>query len=141
MAETTARRGKAKSRDRYMQVMQTVEQALGNVAAVMASRGSRDPVSILVKQRGDEDWIAVLKAYDTDDGIDVVAFGVGFDWMGAVFSLNSNVAADRWRPDKPYKDGGRFDEAARSKGAVAVRFEVDREESPAHSGIDGRGAE
>jgi hypothetical protein len=68
-------------------------------------RQMEDFVSLLVRQRGLGDFIAVLKKYD-DDGRPVVAFGTGFDYVSALLGLEGSIAAGRWRPDEPWQPNG-----------------------------------
>jgi hypothetical protein len=54
-----------------------------------------------IRQRGDNDWIAVLKAFDAD-GSPVVCFGMGYDFISCLLGLQGSVAGGKWRPDKPW---------------------------------------
>lgn len=59
-------------------------------------------VSLLVKRRGASDWLVVCKRFAGDGGLEVV-FGSGFDLVGALLGLEGSLAANRWRPETPWK--------------------------------------
>jgi hypothetical protein len=61
-------------------------------------------VSLLVKRRGDADYLVVLKRESPKVGM-VVAFGSGFDVVGALLGLEGTLAAGRWKADTPWKGG------------------------------------
>ncbi len=72
-----------------------------HLASLLVGGGSADFDRISVRQRGEMDWVAVVKAVDSD-GLPVVAFGNGSDFVSAVMGVSGAIASDRWRPDQPW---------------------------------------
>jgi hypothetical protein len=113
-----------------MQVLDVLTQALGNLTAVMGESARYEPVRVMVKRRGDGDWIAVLSVYDPDDESGRVAFGVGFDWVGAVVALNAAVAGDNFKVEKPYNNGGPLLGQAAGAGSQTGKGNVEKHSPP-----------
>jgi len=65
---------------------------------------SPEGLALTVKQRAPGDWIAVAKRSGPDGGPQV-AFGSGYDLVGALLGLEGALAANRWREDRPWKPG------------------------------------
>jgi len=74
-----------------------------NFLAVVAL-GSEDFVDLRVKQRAYGDWLGIAKRYGPDGGLEV-CFGTGHDFVSALLGLNGAMAANRWKPDKPWAPG------------------------------------
>lgn len=64
-----------------------------------------DFVSLSVRHRGANDFIAVLRSLDEDGG-PIVCFGTGFDYVGALLGLEGAVMGNRWRKDEPWEKPG-----------------------------------
>lgn len=83
------------------------EQITATILAVTPQVGAffsgthTDFVSLYIKQRGDYDFILVLKRYASDGGLEV-CFGGGASLGSAFKNLEGSVAAAKWRPDRPY---------------------------------------
>jgi hypothetical protein len=93
----TKKRG---SESPYNRLENGVFTAVPQLHAVLV-RNEEDAVGLNLKRRGDGDWIAVLRRVG-DDGAPQVAFGTGFDLIGALLSLEGTVGAARWKEDKPW---------------------------------------
>lgn len=61
-----------------------------------------DFVSLYIKQRGDYDFILVMKRYDSEGSYEV-AFGSGASIGSALRNLEGSLAANKWKPDTPYE--------------------------------------
>lgn len=71
--------------------------AIGRLLLVGPSQG----VHLVIKQRGEYDWIAVGKRQVSSEGPQV-AFGFGVGPIEALCHLDGQVNAGRWREDKPF---------------------------------------
>lgn len=58
-----------------------------------------------IKQRGEDDWLCVLRRYG-DDGAPQVLFATGTDWLTCLWAADKLVQAGKWRDDKPWKRQG-----------------------------------
>jgi len=56
-----------------------------------------------VRQRGEMDFVAVLKRVGPDGDAEV-CFSAGYDYIGCLLALEGTLAAGRWRVDRPYSD-------------------------------------
>jgi hypothetical protein len=62
-----------------------------------------DFVEIRVRSRDDGSCYALAKRLGPD-GAPLVAFGSGYDAISAIAGLEGAIHANKWRPDKPYKE-------------------------------------
>ncbi len=62
-----------------------------------------DFVSFCVRQRGEMDFVAVLKRVGSD-GQPEVCFSTGYDYVGTLLALEGTLSAGRWREDRPYEE-------------------------------------
>lgn len=95
-----AARGMGK-KDPAVVLQQALQQALGQVWRYF-SRDAADFIELRVKQRGDGDWLAVLKVADSD-GTPLVAFGQGYSGLTALLGVQASASAGKWHVDKPWK--------------------------------------
>ena len=79
------------------------EVAIPDVGSLLL-RNAEDFERILIRNRGDGDWIGVLKAF-SGDGTPIVCFGTGYDAITCLLSLNTSVRKGKWREDKPWEPG------------------------------------
>jgi hypothetical protein len=56
----------------------------------------------LFKTRPDGTVLAVAKGYGTDGG-PTVCFGVGYDMVLCLMALESTIAGNHWKEDKPWE--------------------------------------
>lgn len=94
---------RAKGRGRqepFIGLYNALVDSAGNLAAVVAYH-SEDFVDLRVKQRGEGDWLGIVKRYGSDGGLEV-CFGTGHDFVSCLLGLNGAMANDRWKPDKPW---------------------------------------
>jgi hypothetical protein len=68
-------------------------------------RDEEDFISLRLLLRDDRTVLAVLKKYGSDGG-KLVCFGSGYGVSGALIAVNSTIAANAWKVDKPYKVSG-----------------------------------
>lgn len=98
-----AARGLGK-KDPAIVLQQALQQALGQVWRYL-DRDAADFTELRLKQRGDGDWLAVLKVLDSD-GTPLVAFGQGYSGLTALLGVQAAASAGKWRVDKPWKPDG-----------------------------------
>jgi len=60
---------------------------------------SEDVINVKVVHRGGGEWLAIIKRYDADGGIEVL-FGGGSDFYNALHRASQGIGAGKWRPDK-----------------------------------------
>jgi len=70
-----------------------------NIWGFVRSEGDGGRCGLSVNCRGSRDWVAVLRASDSD-GSPIVFFGNGESFTGAVSKLNATMAAGNSKPDK-----------------------------------------
>lgn len=104
MSKQEARAKGYARKEPYNVVYDALFGALGNLHAA-AVKAEGEFIELRVKQRGYADWLAIAKRVGADGGSEVI-FGVGHDLVSALLGLNGAMAANRWRPDRPYKPGG-----------------------------------
>jgi hypothetical protein len=85
----------------YVVLEQGMFGPLPQLHAVLV-RNDEDAVSLQVKHRGPGDWLAVLRRLGSE-GQPQVAFGSGYDFVGALLGLDAALASNRWREDKPWQ--------------------------------------
>lgn len=96
-----ARSGKSKRGvDAYNSVARAIGGACPQLYSLVA-RSSEDFISVSVRQRGEGDFVGVVKRYD-GDGRPEVAFSNGYDFLGCLLGLEGTIAASRWREDRPW---------------------------------------
>jgi hypothetical protein len=88
------------TRGSYGRAEDALRDGLPQLAAWLSGPRRADFVRLVLRQRGEHDWVSVLSAYD-DAGAPVVCFGSGFDAVAALLGLEGAVAAGNWRPDRP----------------------------------------
>lgn len=59
-------------------------------------------ISLYVKVKADGTMLGVLKRYGSDGG-PMVCFGSGYTVAGVFLGLEGSIAANKWRPDKPWQ--------------------------------------
>lgn len=69
----------------------------------LVARNAEDFISVTCRQRGPNDFTAVLKRYGSDGQAEVL-FGNGPDFVSCLFSLEGSLAAGRWKVDVPYEE-------------------------------------
>lgn len=67
------------------------------------ARDSEDFLSLSIRQRGLQDFVAVLKRVGSDGQAEVI-FSNGFDFVSCLLSMEGSVAAGRWKVDVPWDE-------------------------------------
>lgn len=60
-------------------------------------------VELRLKARDDGTVLAIAKGFSSDGG-PVVCFGVGYDCVLALMSIDQSIAGDNWKFDKPWQE-------------------------------------
>ena len=101
MSNRKRRNGAGDGEDtRWMRLYMRVCAELPQLAGV-AVKNPEDFDRLTLINRG-YDWLAIVKGYDKD-GAPVVCFGSGEGLIGALIGANGAIAANRWKPDKPWE--------------------------------------
>ena len=98
----------ARAKGRVKEPFNVIYDAFVDVAPNIVGwgeRSSEDAIELRVKQRGPGDWIGICKRVG-GDGADEVLFGTGFSFIACLLAVNAAMAANRWRPDTPWKPNG-----------------------------------
>lgn len=68
----------------------------------LVARNPEEFISLSLRQRGPNDFTAVLKRFGSDGQAEVL-FGNGPDFVSSLFSIEGSLAAGRWKVDVPYE--------------------------------------
>lgn len=77
-----------------------IRKGVSNLAALLLGRYASACMGLTLVRRGEFDWLAVVKVYNSDEGIDMVAFGDGPDVLSALARLNASVGKGKYHEDK-----------------------------------------
>lgn len=69
----------------------------------LVERSPEDFISITIRQRGLNDFTAVLKRFGSD-GQAEVCFSNGYDFVACLLAMEGSVSVGRWRVDVPYDE-------------------------------------
>lgn len=95
----TKRKTRNSHEQRYNQASTELARLFPQVYGVVQTNIA-DFDSLRLYQRGEDDFLGVLKKFDSD-GTPVVLFGVGVDFVTVMLSIEAAISANRWRTDKP----------------------------------------
>lgn len=100
--------GKAKGADGKQRAWTEINDVLLKHTPQLASvlGDEEDFLTLYVKMKEDRTLLGVLKRYGSDGGPEV-CFGSGYTIAGCFLGLEGSIAANKWRPDKPWEPDGK----------------------------------
>lgn len=84
----------------YQRLSAAIGQACSNFWFYFKPQAQNEGLSLYIKQKDTGEWVAVAKRWDDEKRSLVVAFGNGFDLVGALMALNASITKERWFPDR-----------------------------------------
>lgn len=64
-----------------------------------------DFIDIRIKQRGAEDWLAIVRRL-SEDGTPLVLFAFGLDFVSCLIQADRLMQANKWKVDTPWNQNG-----------------------------------
>lgn len=97
---TSSQKAKLARESREVQFLAAWRAQWSNLYGVVVGDADYSMVKLSLHAREDGGLLFVLVGVGGTDGAEMVVFGSGQDFVGAMTSLNASISANKWRPNK-----------------------------------------